>query len=186
MRLNSLHRLIAYSCALLAAACGSDGDTTIADAAVSGDTSTTDFEAKASDFECLQDWTKVRSFRIANKLGNLDGALAVANSGSGGTYPVGTIIQLVPTEAMVKRAEGFSPETKDWEFFSLSVSASGTDILTRGKREVVNQFGLQCFSCHDKAEPQYDLVCESTHGCDPLPLPTTFLEGLQDTDPRCP
>jgi hypothetical protein len=144
-----------------------------------------DFVAQASDFDCLKDWTKVRAFRVANGLGKLDASLAVANAPDGGTYPVGTILQLVPTEAMVKRAAGFSPETRDWEFFALTVSAEGTQITSRGKGEVVNQFGLQCFSCHNKAAPQFDLVCESTHGCDPLPLSTSFLEGLQDSDPRC-
>lgn len=144
-----------------------------------------DFVAQASDFDCLKDWTKVRAFRVANGLGKLDAALAVANAPDGGTYPVGTILQLVPTEAMVKRGAGFSPETRDWEFFALTVSAEGTQITSRGKGEVVNQFGLQCFACHDKAAPQFDLVCESTHGCDPLPLSTSFLESLQDSDPRC-
>jgi hypothetical protein len=144
-----------------------------------------DFVAQAADFDCLKDWTKVRAFRVANGLGKLEASLAVANAPDGGTYPVGTILQLVPTEAMVKRAVGFSPETRDWEFFALTVSAEGTQITSRGKGEVVNQFGLQCFACHNKAAPQFDLVCESTHGCDPLPLSTSFLESLQDSDPRC-
>ena len=30
-------------------------------------------------------------------------------------------MQLVPTEVMVKRETGFSPVTKDWEFFELDV-----------------------------------------------------------------
>jgi hypothetical protein len=44
--------------------------------------------------------THVRQFYVDNLLGNLDATLAVANSATGGTYPAGTVIQLVPTEAM--------------------------------------------------------------------------------------
>ena len=41
-------------------------------------------------------------------------------------YPVGTVLQLIPTEAMVKRHKGYSPSTDDWEFFALKVSPQGT------------------------------------------------------------
>jgi hypothetical protein len=58
--------------------------------------------------------THLRQFYVDNVLGNLDATLAVANSATGGTYPPGTVIQLVPTEAMVKRAKGFNPVTHDW------------------------------------------------------------------------
>jgi hypothetical protein len=144
-----------------------------------------DFDATPADFECLRDWTKVRNFRITNKLGMLDEALAVANQPGSGDYPVGTIIQLVTIEAMVKRAAGWSPETNDWEFFFLNVSQGGTQIVTRGKTDVVNQFGGNCFDCHSAAERQYDLVCETGHGCAALPVPTSVLVATQDSDPRC-
>ena len=85
-----------------------------------------DFVAQAGDFRNLHTMTKVRDFYIDNRLGHLDQALAVANSPTGGVYPVGTIIQLVPQEAMVKREKGFNPATRDWEFFFLSVSTGGT------------------------------------------------------------
>jgi hypothetical protein len=141
---------------------------------------------EAEDFGCILEWPKVRRFRVTNVLGDLDATLAVAESAEGGTYPVGSLLQLVPMEAMLKRAPGFAPQSNDWEFFSLSVAAEGTEILARGADEVVNAFGGNCFGCHSKAEPQWDLICEQGHGCDPLPLTAEQLEGLQNSDPRCP
>ena len=141
---------------------------------------------KASDFECILRWQKVRAFRITNKLGHMQEALAVANSATGGKYPVGTIIQLIPNEASVKRAVGWSPVTDDWEFFSLSTSSSGTTINKRGTTDVVNAFNGNCFNCHSKAAPQWDLLCETGHGCDPLPLSDSTLQSIQNSDPRCP
>jgi hypothetical protein len=139
---------------------------------------------QAADFTNVNDMTPVRGYFIDNRLGHLDEALAVAEDPAGGTYPVGTIIQLVPTEAMVKRAEGFSPATGDWEFFSLAVSPQGTEILARGGPDVVNQFGGSCADCHLQAEPQFDLVCEDTHGCDPLPIGDDVITAIQASDPR--
>lgn len=147
--------------------------------------SETDFVAQASDFSCILDWTKVRAFYITNKSGNMTQALSVANSTNGGTYPVGTIIQLIPQEAMVKRKVGFNAATKDWEFFSLKPSATGTEILTHGTTDVINQFGGNCFDCHKKADPKFDMVCETTHGCDPLPLTDALIQQVQQADPRC-
>ncbi len=145
-----------------------------------------DLEATEEDFECLQLWDRIRRFRITNKLGRMEETLAVANNPDGGVYPVGTIIQLVPQEAMVKRREGFSPETGDWEFFFLTPSSDGTEIVSRGTTDVVNSFGGNCFECHAKAEPQWDLICEQDHGCDPIPIGEGIINNLQDNDPRCP
>lgn len=145
-----------------------------------------DLDMTPEDFVCVLDWDLVRRFRITNLLGHLDEALAVAESPDGGVYPVGTVIQLIPGEAMVKRATGWSPETNDWEFFSLATSADGTEILARGATRVVNQFGGNCFGCHSAAEPQWDLVCETDHGCAPLPIGPDVIEMLQNGDPRCP
>ena len=145
-----------------------------------------DLDAVEEDFECLLSWDRIRRFRITNKLGRMDEALAVANNPEGGTFPVGTIIQLVPQEAMVKRRAGFSPATQDWEFFFLGASAEGTEIRARGTTEVVNAFGGNCFECHAKAEPQWDLLCEQDNGCDPLPIGEDLINNLQDNDPRCP
>ena len=61
-------------------------------------------------------------------------ALAVARSPKGGKFPVGTLIQLVPQEAMVKRRAGFNPATHDWEFFFLDVSPAGHEDRHPGHR----------------------------------------------------
>ncbi|MEX1367939.1 MAG: hypothetical protein AB1Z98_32720 [Nannocystaceae bacterium] len=144
-----------------------------------------DLDMSPEDFACLLDWEPVRRFRITNLLGYLPQTLEVANSPTGGTYPVGTVIQLIPNEAMVKRASGWSPQTNDWEFFSLSTSAAGTEILDRGATRVVNQFGGNCYDCHSAAAPQWDLVCEQDHGCVALPIGPDLIEMLQNSDPRC-
>src|SRR5688572_27004573 len=80
-----------------------------------------DFEATPADFRNLHTMTPVRGFFLDNRRGHLDEALAVARSDDGGEYPVGTIIQLVPQEAMVKRRAGWNAATNDWEFFFLDV-----------------------------------------------------------------
>lgn len=139
---------------------------------------------QAEDFVNIQAMTPVGNHFIANRLGHLDEALEVAQSATGGRYPVGTIIQLVPQEAMVKRQAGWSPATNDWEFFFLDVSADGTKIATRGADEVVNRFGGNCSSCHTLAEPEWDLVCEKDHGCAPLPIGDDVILAVQQADPR--
>ena len=183
-----MHRLAFVLVAL--AACGSSTSSTTPDAPAGSGTpdaasSVEDLDMKASDFECVLRWTQINgSYRITNKLGH--DAAAVANNPAGGDFPVGTIIQIVPTEAMVKRRAGFSATTHDWEFFALSVSKSGTTIDKRGTTDVVNAFNGNCLACHSKAMPQFDLVCGTTHGCDALPLSTQQLVGIQNGDPRCP
>jgi hypothetical protein len=156
------------------------------DAAATSDASGTveDLDMTATDFECVLHWPQVGAYRITNKLGH--DAATIAQNPNGGVMPVGTIVQIVPTEAMVKRRAGFSASTNDWEFFSLSVAASGTTISKRGTSDVVNQFNGNCHDCHAKAQPQYDFICGTTHGCDPLPLSESTLVSLQNSDPRCP
>jgi hypothetical protein len=129
--------------------------------------------------------THIGHFYVDNLIGNLDGTVRVAESTTGGVYPVGTVLQLVPTEVMVKREKGFNAATHDWEFFELDVSPSGSTIRTRGFAEVVNRFGGNCFTCHIRARPEWDLVCDTTHGCDPIPITIAMTGALQRTDPRC-
>lgn len=143
-----------------------------------------DLAMNADDFRALRSMTAVRGFFVDNRIGHLAEALRVANSPNGGTYPVGTVIQLVPQEAMVKRRPGFSPATRDWEFFSLKVSAAGTQILRRGGSEVVNQFGGSCAGCHSAADERFDMVCEHNHGCAPLPISDAVIAAVQRADPR--
>ncbi|MGQ0803365.1 MAG: hypothetical protein ACT4PI_05820 [Actinomycetota bacterium] len=143
-----------------------------------------DFVPEATDFRNIHTMTPVREFFIDNRLGHLDEALDVANSPDGGEYPVGTIIQLVPQEAMVKRRAGFSEATGDWEFFFLSVSPDGTVIEVRGTDQVVNRFGGNCASCHALADPEFDFVCEQDHGCDPLTIGRDIINAVQKADRR--
>jgi len=143
-----------------------------------------DFVARATDFRTLDSMTRVRGFFVDNRLGHLAQAVRIARANRGGVYPVGTIIQLVPQEAMVKRRSGWDASTHDWEFFFLDVSKTGTKILTRGSDQVVNRFGGNCASCHAAAEPRFDEVCEHDHGCEPLPIGDDVIASIQRADPR--
>src|SRR5215813_9985130 len=58
-------------------------------------------------------------------------------------------------------------------------------LAKRGTVDVVNRFGGNCFSCHVQAAAQWDLVCETGHGCAPLPVTPAMIRALQRTDPRC-
>tara|TARA_R110001592_G_scaffold357416_1_gene660473 strand:+ start:25963 stop:26193 length:231 start_codon:yes stop_codon:yes gene_type:complete len=76
---------------------------------------------------------------------------------------------------MVKHKEGFSPVTRDWEFFELDVTENGSSIRARGFADVANRFDGNCFACHIKANPERDLICERGHGCEPIPLTPTMI-----------
>jgi hypothetical protein len=146
--------------------------------------------AQAEDFKCLTEMTPVRGFFVDNLLGNVAETVAAAEQEKG-VYPVGSVIQLIPTEVMVKREAGYNQVTKDWEFIELAVNEQGSAIKVRGAFEVVNQFGGNCFACHVKAKPEFDMICEQEHGCDPIVLPNgvtvsqEMIKGMQKQDPRC-
>lgn len=148
-------------------------------------------EVNKDSFKCLTDMSPVRGFFVDNLLGDLQSTLDAAETVNGAVYPVGSVVQLVPTEVMVKREKGYNVVTKDWEFFELDVSDKGSEIKVRGAFEVVNKFGGNCFGCHIKAKPQWDLICEQEHGCDPITLPNgmilsqDMIKGVQKADPRC-
>ena len=144
-----------------------------------------DLQIDANSFPCITKMTPVRQFYVDNLRGNLDATLAAANSTTGTAYPPGSVLQLIPGEAMVKRDKGFNTETLDWEFLELDVSKDGTKIRKRGAAEVVNRFGGNCLGCHAPAGAQWDLVCETHHGCAPLPVTRAMIRSLQRTDPRC-
>jgi hypothetical protein len=139
----------------------------------------------AKSFGCISALAPVRGFYVGNLLGHLPATLKVARSKRGGEYPPGSVVQLVPTEVMVKQPKGFNAATHDWEFFELDVAKDSTQIRKRGFVEVVNRFGGNCFACHVKAKPEWDFVCETGHGCDPIPLTPAMIGALQRTDPRC-
>jgi hypothetical protein len=138
-----------------------------------------------SSFSCIRDMTPVRHFYVDNVLGNIKGTLAAANAPDGAVYPAGSVVQLVPTEVMVKRESGTFPATGDWEFFELQVDDKGSTIAKRGFVDVMNRFDGNCFSCHAPAKEQWDFICESDHGCDPIPIDHSMTGALQRSDPRC-
>lgn len=138
-------------------------------------------------FKCLEDMTRssTGAFFVDNMLGDLDATVAVANSETGGEYPAGSVVSLIPTEVMIKHEAGWNEETNDWEFFELNVSETGSEIAVRGTTEVVNRFGGNCFGCHTLARPEWDLICGTGHGCAPLPIDRETIANIQNSDPRC-
>jgi hypothetical protein len=51
----------------------------------------------------------VRQFYVDNVSGDVAATVAAANSATGAVYPPGSVIQLIPGEAMVKRDKGLQP-----------------------------------------------------------------------------
>ncbi len=137
-----------------------------------------------NSFKCITEMTPVRHFHVDNLLGNLAGTVAVAKAGRG-EYPEGSVVQLIPNEVMIKHEKGFSPATRDWEFFYIDVDEHGSKIFRRGFAEVNNRFDQNCFACHVQARAEFDLICEQDHGCAPIPITRAMFGALQRTDPRC-
>jgi hypothetical protein len=152
--------------------------------AISASPAPASFPISDASFKCITEMTHVRHFYVDNLAGNLAGTVKVAQAATG-DYPVGSVLQLVPTEVMVKRDKGFNAATRDWEFFELNISPTSSMIRVRGVQDVNNRFGGNCFTCHVKAQPQFDLVCHNNHGCDGIPITRAMSGALQRTDPRC-
>jgi hypothetical protein len=57
----------------------------------------------------MTDMTHVDHFYVDNLSGNLKATVRVARSKVGEPYPAGSVLQLVPTEVMVKRERGINP-----------------------------------------------------------------------------
>ncbi len=154
-----------------------------------------DLDMTPQDFACILDWSQIPepppgvSYYFTNLKGFLPEATQVAGSPTGGVFPPGTIIQILPDEAMVKRAPGWSPGSGDWEFFRLQVSAGGTQIIERGVNIKNPIHPAPCITCHAQALPQWDFTCGDSgqHGCDPLPpfITDELILSLQEGDPRC-
>ena len=186
--------------ALLVAACGNgesdvatnsteklDTDnlvTTVVETALT-ETAPSPLSIDADSFRCLEAMTKVRHFFVDNLLGDVDATIEAAESTTGAVYPAGSVVQLVPGEVMVKHPAGFNAATRDWEFFELDVTAEGSSIRNRGFVDVVNRFDGNCFGCHIKARPEFDLICERDHGCDDIPFTREQIAQVQAADPRC-
>jgi hypothetical protein len=143
-----------------------------------------------ASFKCLHEMTKAGRMHVDNLLGDLDGTLAAANKLSG-AYPPGSVVQLLPMEAMVKLEKGANPATNDWEFFVLDVSPEGSKIKQRGFETVGNRLG-SCISCHrQESAPQADMICAAGHACPPVVFPgisstEALISALQKMDQRCP
>ena len=141
-------------------------------------------DVSESTFKCLSALAASGRFFVDNILGDLDATLSVANSSSGGNYPPGSLLTLVPDEAMIKHQEGWNPATNDWEFFLLGLSAEGTSILARGGAEVASPSG-SCFGCHQLARSDWDHVSDEEHGCAPIAFTLENIRDDQAMDPRC-
>jgi hypothetical protein len=143
------------------------------------------FVARESDFRCLERGRKIegKSFYVFHRSKKrLRKAVKIATRDlPERRYPVGTILQLLPAEAMVKRGGRFNREGGGWEWFRLAVTRDGTRIAARGGAEVANPLG-SCQGCH-AAAARFDFVCEG-HGAPGLDLPPDVIRALQQ-DPRC-
>ena len=113
---------IAAMCAVAFLLSVGQGDT--ADPTVSPDV-----EIQGKSFRCIRKMTPVRHFYVDNLRGELGATLAAANPPTGAVYPPGSVIQLVPTEAMVKRRKGFNTATRDW---AIAGGASGVTMARAG------------------------------------------------------
>jgi hypothetical protein len=163
-----------------------DAPATLAAAPVASPAAPKPLEITEASFGCIRDLKPVRGFYVGNLLGDMDATLAAANKTDGAVYPAGSVVQLVPGEAMVKHRPGYNSATNDWEFFELDALPTGTKIRVRGATDVVNQFGGNCLTCHAQAEAKYDMICEQGHGCAPIPVTPVMARAIQNTDPRCP
>ena len=96
-----------------------------------------DIAVSEQSFKCINDWPKIRNTHIYHAdPEKLKEAIRIfRDSVSDTEYPVGTILQLIPAEAMVKHSRGTFAKSNDWEFFSLDLSAAGTRISERCLRK---------------------------------------------------
>ena len=137
-------------------------------------------------FGCVLDLPKVRNTRIQNPdPQKLKEAIQIfKDSVPDKEYPTGTILQLIPTEAMVKHERAAFPNTNGWEFFALKVSADGTTILDRGDKVLNTSLKKPCLDCHSPAA-KFDFVCEKGHGCASIPVTDQQIAAMQSADQRC-
>ncbi len=145
-----------------------------------------DLVITAKSFGCVLDLPKVRNTRIQNPdPEKLKEAVRIfRDSVPDKQYPTGTILQLIPTEAMVKHDRAAFPNSNGWEFFALQVSADGTVILDRGDKVLNTSLKKPCLDCHSPGA-KFDFVCEKKHGCAPIPVTDQQIAAMQAADPRC-
>lgn len=157
-----MHGRLALVFVLALAACG--GSPTMPMPAVPtptpAPTPVEDLDMSLADFANIQGLTRPpgRSYLVANPLGHESEALAVASSATGGAFPVGSIVEVQPSEVMVKRRRGWSAATNDWEFFGIQFAPDGRtpqSFTVRGKEET------SCFQCHQSvSSPTWDFICQ--------------------------
>ena len=145
-----------------------------------------DLAVSEQTFGCILDWPKIRNtrFKHADPVKLKEAMRIFRDSVPDKDYPVGTILQLVPFEAMVKHPREKFPKSNGWEFFALEVSEAGTTIRDRGDNVINLLLGAPCLSCHQPAA-KFDFVCEKGHGCAPLPIDDQKIGELQRADLRC-
>lgn len=145
-----------------------------------------DITVTEQTFGCILDWPKIRNtrFKHADPEKLKEAMRIFRDSVPDKEYPVGTILQLIPFEAMVKHPRERFPTTNGWEFFDLEVSKDGTKIKERGEQVVNHSQGVTCLSCHQPAA-KFDFVCEKGHGCAPIPFDDEKIAAIQKTDLRC-
>jgi hypothetical protein len=145
-----------------------------------------DVSVSEVSFTCIRDGHKIRNTYIRHSdPEKLKEAVRIfRDSVPDKEYPVGTILQLIPNEAMVKHSRSKFPKTNGWEFFDLEVSESGTKIRDRGENVVNLSQGVTCLSCHAPAA-RFDFVCEKGHGCAPIPFDDQKIAEIQKADLRC-
>ena len=145
-----------------------------------------DITVSDQTFGCILDLPKVRNtrFKHADPEKLKEAMRLFRDSVPDKEYPVGTILQLVPFEAMVKHPGEKFPNTNGWEFFSLEISEQGTKIKDRGESVVNVSQGVTCLSCHQPAA-RFDFVCEKGHGCAPIPFDDQKIAQIQKSDLRC-
>src|SRR5437868_14554839 len=120
-----------------------------------------DVTVSETSFGCILDWPKIRNtyFKHSNPEKLKEAMRIFRDSVPDKQYPVGTILQLVPFEAMVKHPLEKFPNSNGWEFFALEVSEAGTKIRDRGDHVVNLVLGAPCLTCHQPAK-RFDFVCE--------------------------
>src|SRR5271156_499950 len=153
---------------------------------LAGTISADDLAITDKSFGCVLDLPKVRNTRIQNPdPEKLKEAIRIfKDSVPNKDYPPGTVLQLIPTEAMVKHDRAAFPKTNGWEFFALKVSADGTTIQDRGDKVLNTSLKKPCLDCHSPAA-KFDFVCEKGHGCAPIPVTDQLIAAMQGGDPRC-
>ncbi|MEO8048410.1 MAG: cytochrome P460 family protein [Nitrospirota bacterium] len=145
-----------------------------------------DITISEQTFGCILDWPKVRNtyFKHSDPQKLKEAMRIFRDSVPDKEYPVGTILQLIPFEAMVKHPREKFSNTNGWEFFHLDVSKEGTKIADRGEQVVNRSQGVTCLSCHQPAA-RFDFVCEKGHGCAPIPFDDQKIAEIQKADLRC-